>query len=158
MPKISAILHTHNDEQRIARALESLRACNEIVVIDHDSSDQTAEVARRHGAQVKPSVPGVQPGAYVNDLQNDWVLCLQPNEAISEALEASLFEWKQEEVPQEIVGYSVAVREETENGWRNDGQHLRLANRKRINWPERLPPVNGDGHVLAGELLRFSKP
>jgi glycosyltransferase involved in cell wall biosynthesis len=158
MAKISAIIHAHNDEQRLARALDSLRPCDEVLVIDHDSSDRTAEVAREHGAKVKAYVPGVQPGAYVCDLRHDWVLCLQPDEALSEALEASLFEWKQNDAPEDAVGYSVVLREETENGWRSAGRQLRLANRCRINWSGALPPRDGDGHLLAGDLLRFSKP
>src|SRR5205085_4134357 len=99
MPKISAILHTSNDAQRIGRALESLRPCDEVVVIDHDSTDGTAEVARKQGATVRTRIAGVQPGAYVHDLSHDWVLSLQPNEALSESLEASLLEWKQGEEP-----------------------------------------------------------
>ena len=159
MPKISAILHTHNDAQRIARALESLRPCDEVVVVDHDSSDQTAEVARQHGANVKASVPGVQPGAYVNDLRHDWVLCLQANEALSEGLEASLFEFKEnKDDAEQVMGYAVELREETDSGWRNCGRQLRLANRKRINWADPLPAIPGDGHVLAGDLLRYKEP
>ncbi len=46
MPKISAIIHTHNDAQRIGRALGSLRPCDEVLVIDHSSSDETGKIAR----------------------------------------------------------------------------------------------------------------
>ncbi len=158
MSKISAIIHAHNDEQRLGRLLDSLRPCDEVLVIDHDSSDRTADVAREHGAKVKPFVPGVQPGAYVGDLRHDWVLCLQPDEALSEALEASLFEWKENDAPEEAIGYSVALREESETGWHNAGRELRLANRCRINWSDAFPQCDGDGHLLAGDLLRFLKP
>src|SRR5215471_17481367 len=152
MAKISALIHAHNDEQRLGRALDSLRPCDEVLVIDHNSNDRTADVAREHGAKVKANVPGVQPGAYVGDLRHDWVLCLQPDEALSEALEASLFEWKEKDAPEDAVGYSVALREETENGWRNAGEQLRLANRCRINWTSALPQCDGDGLPLAGDL------
>ena len=159
MPKISAILHTSNDAQRIGRALESLRPCDEVVVIDHDSTDGTAEVARKQGATVRTRIAGVQPGAYVHDLSHDWVLSLQPNEALSESLEASLLEWKQgEEPPPDVLGYCIAVREETENGWKPADQQFRLANRCRINWTEALPPDVANGQALAGEVLRFNKP
>src|SRR5215831_8092529 len=104
MSKLSALIHAHNDERRLARALDSLRPCDEVLVIDHESSDRTAEVAREHGAKVKTYVPGVQPGAYVGDLRHDWVLCLQPDEGLSEALEASLFEWKEKDASEDAVG------------------------------------------------------
>jgi hypothetical protein len=33
MPKITALLHTHNDALRLGRALDSLRPCDEVLVI-----------------------------------------------------------------------------------------------------------------------------
>jgi glycosyltransferase involved in cell wall biosynthesis len=158
MPKISAIIHARNDEQRIARALESLRPCDEVVVVDHNSTDRTADVAREHGARVRPGVLGVQPGAYLNDLRHDWVLSLLPNEAVSEALEATLFEWKNAEPPECAIGYNACVREETDSGWRNGEVHLRLANRRRINWVEELPPADVQAPRLSGDILRFRNP
>jgi cellulose synthase/poly-beta-1,6-N-acetylglucosamine synthase-like glycosyltransferase len=94
MAEITAVLHTHNDAARIGRALESLRACDEVLVVDHASTDDTVKIARDHGATVKAGVPGVSPGVYAIDAHHDWMLCLLPNEAVSEALEASLFDPK----------------------------------------------------------------
>ena len=116
MPKISAILHCHNDAQRLGRALESLRACDEVIVVDHSSSDHSAKIAREHGASVKNGVPGVEPGAYVVDARNDWILCLRPNESLGESLEAALFEWKHGE-PGEVTGFRVAIRAENRRRW-----------------------------------------
>jgi glycosyltransferase involved in cell wall biosynthesis len=159
MSKISAIIHTENDERRIGRALESLRACDEVVVVDHDSNDRSREIAREHGATVKKGVPGVEPGAYIIDLRHDWVLCLLPNEAIGESLEASLLEWKhQDHESDSSVGYCMAIREENESGWHDLPVEMRLANRKRINWSAQLPPNQCTGPALAGEVLRFFKP
>jgi glycosyltransferase involved in cell wall biosynthesis len=159
MTKISAIIHAENDERRIGRALESLRACDEVVLVDHASKDRTREVAREHGATVKIGVPGVEPGAYIIDLRYDWILCLLPNEAVGESLEASLHEWKHAGHDSDhAVGYCVAVREETENGWRDLTPQMRLANRKQINWTDQLPPYTDPCQSLPGELLRFSKP
>jgi glycosyltransferase involved in cell wall biosynthesis len=158
VPKISAILHTHNDAARIGRVLDSLRPCNEVVVIDDSSDDETLKIARQHGATVKKAVPGVEPGAYVTDAQHDWILCILPNESLGEALEASLLEWKETEPDEKIVGYCFEVREEHGDGWRSLGPVFRLVNRKRLNWPDALPPNNPDAPRLAGELLRFEKP
>jgi len=73
MLRISALLHTKNDAQRIGRALDSLRPCDEVLVIDHDSEDETAKIARDHGAKVQKAVPGVEDGAYAMDAAHDWV-------------------------------------------------------------------------------------
>jgi glycosyltransferase involved in cell wall biosynthesis len=169
MPKITALLHTYNDAQRIGRALESLRAFDEVLVVDHGSTDATVKMARHHGATVKEGVPGVNRGVYVIDAHNDWIFCVLPNESLSEALEASLFEWKNhvdeplDQAEKDANAalnetYSVRIREETENGWRVLDAETRLINRKQINWSEAIPPNNEESIALAGELLRFCKP
>src|SRR5450755_81759 len=100
MPGITAILHTRNDELRIARAIESLRSCDDVLVIDYRSSDQTCSIARRFGARtLNASDEGVGTKPYLHEAQHDWVLCLHATESLSEALEASIFEWKLEEHP-----------------------------------------------------------
>jgi glycosyltransferase involved in cell wall biosynthesis len=169
MPKITAFLHTYNDALRIGRALESLRAFDEILVIDHASTDDSIKIARAHGATVKEGVPGVNQGVYVIDAHHDWIFCLQPNESVSESLEAALFEWKQRrDEPADHAEkdsqagdnptYSVSVREESDGGWKTLGAETRLVNRKQINWNDAIPPNNPDSLPLEGELLRFSKP
>ena len=159
MPKITAILHARNDAARLGRAIESLRPCDEIIVIDHDSNDESGKVAREHGALVKSSIPGVQPGAYVIDARFDWILCLQPCESLTEGLEASLFEWKEQDEPgDDVVGYRFAVRAEQDGGWKNEAPELRLVNRGRLNWPDDLPPNNPKAPELPGDLLRFEHP
>ena len=50
---ISAILITLNEEKNIARCLESVSFCNEIIVIDGSSSDKTIEIAKSFGAKVE---------------------------------------------------------------------------------------------------------
>lgn len=159
MPKITAILHAHDDALRIGRALDSLRPCDEILVVDHESSDGTIKVARKHGAQVKKGLPGVEPGAYVMDARYEWILCLQPNEALSEGLEASLLEFKERsDEDEQGTCYNIAVREERGTGWQSLPPETRLANRARVNWTTELPPPLENAPTLAGELMRFEEP
>lgn len=158
MPKITALIHATNDALRIGRTLDSLRPCDEVLVIDHGSEDDTIRVAKEHGATVKKGIPGVEPGTYAMDARHDWVLCVLPSEALSEGLEAALFDWKESEPPQETTGYRVAVREEAGEGWRPLGMELRLVNRASLNWTDVLPPANHPTPTLPGELLRFSHP
>jgi glycosyltransferase involved in cell wall biosynthesis len=53
--KISATIIALNEERKIARAIESLRCCDEIVVIDSGSTDRTVEIAHNLGARVVES-------------------------------------------------------------------------------------------------------
>src|SRR3974377_2433443 len=97
MPKITARLHTHNDALRLGRALDSLRPCDEVLIIDDNSEDETQRIAHENGVKFKTALPGVAPGAYAMDASHDWILCVLPNEALSDELEASLHEWKAQE-------------------------------------------------------------
>src|SRR6266702_518657 len=50
--KITATIITLNEERNIARAIESLRCCDQIVVLDSGSVDRTVELAAKLGAVV----------------------------------------------------------------------------------------------------------
>ena len=164
MPKITAIVHTSNDALRIGRALDSLRACDEVIVVDHESQDETIKEARKHGAVVKKGLPGVEPGAYIMDARHDWILCVHPNEALSESLEASLHEFKdrkedKDEPLNEPTAFNLTIREEHGNGWQTLAPETRLANRKKVNWTvDECPPQMKDAPALPGELMRFQEP
>jgi len=50
--KITATIITLNEERNIARAIESLRCCDEILILDSGSVDRTVELATNLGARV----------------------------------------------------------------------------------------------------------
>jgi len=116
--KISALIHAFDNERSLGRALDSLRPCDEVIVVDHGSKDETAKIAREHGARVITAVPGVDRGAYAQDARNQWVLCLLPQEALAEELEASLFEWSESEHEDAQLGFGMTIREQNGAGWK----------------------------------------
>jgi glycosyltransferase involved in cell wall biosynthesis len=153
--KITALIHAQDNERSLGRALDSLRPCDEVIVVDHGSKDETIKVAREHGAKVINGVPGVDRGAYAQDARNQWILCLLPQEALADELEASLFEWTEAEHEDTALGYNVAIREQNGAGWKSLPPEMRLANRKQINWTGDLPPANPNAPKLAGDILRI---
>ena len=152
--KLSCLIHACNDERRLGRTLESLRTCDDIVVVDHGSTDKTGRVARQYGARVVPGVAGVDKGAYAVDCANDWVLCLMPGETVSEPLEAALFEWKQAEGADGPAGFALQLREEEGQGWKQNEQQMRLVDRSKINWQDEFPILPEVPVALPGEILR----
>jgi glycosyltransferase involved in cell wall biosynthesis len=158
MPKISALLHTHNDALRLGRALDSLRPCDEVLIIDQASEDETEKVAREHGATFKTAIAGVTSGAYAMDAAHEWILYLRCNEALSDELEATLIEWKEAEPEETLACYSVPIRAENGSGWEEQSPEVRLINRKRMNWVGDMPPEQTCGAMLSGDILSFREP
>jgi glycosyltransferase involved in cell wall biosynthesis len=153
--KITALIHVQDNERSLGRALDSLRPCDEVIVVDHGSKDETVTVAREPGAKVITGVPGVDRGAYAQDARNQWILCLLPQEALAEELEAALFEWSETEHEEATLGFNMAIREQNGAGWKSLNPEMRLANRKQINWTGDLPPENPTAPKLEGHILRI---
>ena len=157
MAKITALIHTLNDGLRIGRTLDSLRACDQVLVVDHGSTDNTEKIVKDHGANCRKGIPGVDHGTYAVDCSNDWILCLCANESLGEQLEASLFDWKSQD-HEEAVGFNLRVREETEEGWVVHEPETRLVNKSKINWTGDLPPTTTVNGEIKGYILRFQNP
>jgi len=160
MPPFTAILHTLNDAARLGRALESLRPCDEILVVDHGSVDATLRVACEYGATIQRALENKTAAAFLAMARYHWALCVLPSEALTEDLEASLFEWKlcpAEKVP-ELTSCSIVVRAETPTGWVTQKASTRLVPRHWSAWEGTLPRASQVSKLLPGELLRFLTP
>ena len=160
MPAITALLHAHNDALRLGRALETLLPCDEILVVDHGSHDATARIASEYGARVVASDDGAQAGHYLRLARHDWILCLDTRESLTEALAASLFEWKAQPLKLPAApAFSFLLREETADGWREiPTPQNRLIPRTWSHWQELLPSPEPSAVLLEGPLLRFLLP
>lgn len=166
MASITAVLHTKNDALRLGRALETLYACDEIVVVDHGSRDGTVRVAREYGARVVRERPGASPGDYLlakaASAGSGWILCLDPRESVTEKLAASLFEWKSEAGrgnPAAASAGSFFLREETAEGWVEvPFAQTRLVPHTWKLWNGNFPAQEPSAIALEGELLRFVFP
>lgn len=88
MPKISAALATYNEEKNIADCLESVQGLvDEIVIVDGNSSDKTAEIAKSFEAKVvqvpnDPMFHNMKQKAF-DLVTGDWVLYLDADERVS---------------------------------------------------------------------------
>jgi glycosyltransferase involved in cell wall biosynthesis len=171
MPPITALLHTENDALRLGRALETLYACDDILVVDHGSRDGTVRVAREYGARVVSAASGAGPADYLlfahasaslGFANPGWILCLDPRESLTEKLAASLFEWKSESFHAQASGapaFSVFLREETAQGWVEvPAAQTRLVPQTWKLWKGKFPVDEPSALALEGELLRFVFP
>jgi len=159
MPGITALLHTCNDELRIGRALETLRPCDAIVIVDHGSQDRTLRIASEYGVVFRKAHEERDNEA-ARAARCEWVLCLRPTESLSEMLEASLYEWKLrgEKDVAGVEGVILRVREEHSGTWTESSSEVRLVRREWKEWVDGFP-AGGRGSIeLEGDLLRFRSP
>jgi glycosyltransferase involved in cell wall biosynthesis len=88
---LSVTIITKNEENRIARCLNSVAFANQRIVLDSGSTDQTCEIARELGAQIHQSADwpgfGVQKNRALALAHEPWVLSLDADEVLSQALQ-----------------------------------------------------------------------
>ncbi len=138
--KISATIITYNEERNIPRVIESLRCCDEIVVIDSGSSDRTSEIAAKLGARVVESNWRGFAGQknYASETAtHDWILSLDADESLSEALEGEI--WQIKKNGPQFDGYTMPRLAQylgrwiLHSGWYPD-RKIRLFDRRRAKW------------------------
>lgn len=89
VPGLSGIVITKNEARNLEACLESLRFCEEILVVDSGSTDGTQEIARRRGARlIEREWPGYGPQKEFarQAAKGEWVLSLDADERVTTAL------------------------------------------------------------------------
>ena len=164
--KISATIITFNEERNVARVIESLRCCDEILVVDSGSNDRTVEIALKLGARVVDASwhgYATQKNMAAELATHDWILALDADESLSEALEAEI--WQIKKSGPEFDGYTVPRLAQylgrwiLHSGWYPD-RKVRLFNRRKAKWVGEFvhESVKVDGTVghLESNLLHFT--
>ena len=164
--KISAAIITHDEERNIARAIESLRCCEEIVVVDSGSTDRTVELASKLGAKVIEAPwrgYAAQKNFAAEQCSNDWVLSLDADEALSEALEAEI--WHLKKHGGTCVAYTMPRMAQylgrwiLHSGWYPD-RKVRLFDRRQAKWEgdyvHESVKVHGETGHFKENLLHFT--
>ena len=87
---LTAVIITKNEEKNIGRCLESLHFCNEILVLDNNSSDKTTTIAHKLGARVE-HFSGLDDYSAIRNrglelAHNNWVLFVDADEVVSALL------------------------------------------------------------------------
>lgn len=166
MMKISATIITFNEERNIARVIESLRCCEEILVLDSGSNDRTVEIAGKLGARVEEASwhgYAAQKNIAAELATHDWILALDADESLSEALEAEI--WHIKKAGAKYEGYTMPRMAQylgrwiLHSGWYPD-RKVRLFDRRKARWVGEFvhESVRVDGPVghLESNLLHFT--
>ncbi len=89
MHPISVIIITHNEEENISPCLESVAWADDLVVVDAQSRDRTAELARKYTSSVYTVAwAGFSETKQfaVDKARNDWILWLDADERVTPEL------------------------------------------------------------------------
>lgn len=88
--KISAVIIAKNEQDRIVPCLESVKWCDEIVVVDDMSVDDTHNICRRYGAKIiaHPSNGDhdAQRNIGIDNSSGGWILQMDADEVVSPGL------------------------------------------------------------------------
>jgi glycosyltransferase involved in cell wall biosynthesis len=153
---LSAVLITQDEEEKLPEALESVRFCDEIVVVDSGSSDFTCVIARAAGARVIVHEPWpgfvAQRNFAMEAARHDWILALDTDERVTPALRDEILALKARGF--EHAGYRIPRvarylgRWIRGTDWYPDPQ-LRLFDRRRGRWAGALvhESVRVDGSI-----------
>lgn len=164
--KISATIITFNEQRNIARAIESLRCFDEVVVVDSGSVDRTVEIAARLGARViEHPWEGFarQKNFAAEQARYDWIFSIDADESLSEALEAEI--WQLRKTGPDRDAYTVPRLAQylgrwiLHSGWYPD-RKVRLYDRRKGRWTGSYvhESVQVDGTVghLTANLLHYT--
>lgn len=94
MPSIAFTLIGHNEAHNLPRTLESVRWADQVVYVDCESTDGSADIARRYTPHVlsRPNVPNlnINKNVAIDQATADWVFLLDADEAIPPELAEEL--------------------------------------------------------------------
>ena len=165
--QISAVIITYNCGDILKKTLQAIEWCDEILIIDSGSTDQTLDICRQFQCNIY-SHPfegyGKQKKYAVQLAKNDWILSIDGDEVVSPLLKDEIEElFSNENVNEQgfflpitlvflgkIFGY----------GNENKTLHLRLFNRKFGNFNESAVHegivLEGSTKALKQEILHYS--
>lgn len=163
---VSACIITFNEEDRIQACIRSLDFCDEVIVVDSHSQDKTRDIAADYGARViERDWPGFGPQKEfaIRQARNDWVLCLDADERIGDALRNEIVALYRAGFPGK-AGWRMPRLSFYMGAWVKHGTwvpdyNLRLFDRRRGRWNNKIiherVELEGSVGTLSGKILHY---
>lgn len=163
VPAVTALVIAKNEAHNILACLESVQWTDEKIVVDAQSTDRTVELAEQAGARVfvRPW-PGYGPQKNfgIEQASSEWVLIVDADERVPDALAREIQTVLAAEVPADVAAFEVPRRNFFYGRWIQGGgmypdYQIRLIRRAACRYDdtklhERL--------LFQGRVLRLSNP
>lgn len=165
--KITAVVLAKDEEGRIERCLDSLKWCDEVVVVDDYSTDRTVERAQGRGARVfKRKLNGDFAGQRnfgLKKAKGEWVLFVDADEEISSSLSQEIVRRLQKTTNNKTTNFYFKRKDFFINQWLNFGETaqiklLRLAKKNSGAWEGKVHEVwqvKGKTGLLKEPILHY---
>ncbi len=140
---LSAVVLAQNEEKNIERCLQSLKFCDEILVIDDNSTDKTVDIAKKHGATVykralKDDFSSQRTFAQ-QKAKHEWILYIDADEVVSEKLQSEISRILN--LPLRQVGAPLLAKEGNQRGGATDSSAFYIRRRDHF-WGK--PVIHGE--------------
>lgn len=161
--KLTGIVIAKNEEKMIGDCLRSLYFCDEILVIDNESTDKTTEISKKNGAviiKVKSDDFSRIRNEGLKNAKNDWVLYVDADERVSTELTKEIKDII--ENPGEYIAFKIKRKNFYYDGkeWPQIEKLERLFKKDRLEgWYGRIhesPKVEGKVGELDGFLFHYT--
>ena len=166
---LSAIVLTKNEESNIKECIDRLDFCDEVIIIDDNSSDKTTDLTEKLGAKVFKRKLGdnfaAQRNFGLNKAQGKWVLFIDADERVTEDLRNEIVQI----INNPLLNYVGLYLKRADYMWGKKLKHgeiasiklLRLARRKVGKWRRRVHEVwevGGRTRELKNPLIHYPHP
>lgn len=162
---LAGVVITRNEEKNIARCLNSLQFCDEIIVVDAESTDRTREISEKLKAKVvsRPWTNYSEQKNYAISLTDaDWILSIDADEEVPPSLEKEILDSIASE---NYVAYSVPRKTLHSGRWIRWGgwypnRLVRLFKKENGKWEgddvHEYWKAEGDIGQLGQDLVHYS--
>ena len=165
-PLITCCIICFNEEANIRRCLESVKWCDEIVIVDSFSTDQTVAICRQYTQRIiQRPWPGYveQKRFALSQATHEWVLNVDADEEVSPELRHEMLAVLHRNHP-DVDGYYIPrlVYYLGRWWWRGwyPGLRLRLFRKAKVRWggvdPHEKVLLQGQADRLRGDLYHYT--
>lgn len=158
---ITAIVLTFNEEKNIADCLNSIKdLCEEIIVVDSGSTDQTLDIVKQYTAKVFyhpfENYSKQRNWALENlDIKNNWILNLDADHRVTPELKEELLDLFKEGIKSDVNGLLISRRTIFMGRWIKHGGHYPTyhANMFRKGYGKCEEKLYDQHYIVSGKLL-----